>query len=308
MLKVGIVGAGAMGCLFAAKLAEAGNEVLVADHNAKTVSAIRKRGVGIREKGRVRRVRVSVGRSPGNFQDFDLVLVMVKSYSTKAVARDLRGRVGTKSMILTLQNGLGNVETLTRRFGGKVLAGSTTEASLRLEPGLIEHTGRGLTLVGELDGEKSGRVLGVVRSFNGAGFETKLAGKVRNVVWSKAILNSAINPVSALTRLQNGQLERFEGVRELMQEILEEGVRVAHAEGVRLRLGDLSRSLSRVLRATAANRSSMLQDVLGCRRTEVRELNGVIASLGRRHRIPTPTNTLLSSLVMGLEGSYERGR
>ena len=303
-MKIGIIGAGAMGCLFAGKLSEAGNEVSVADHDTGTVSAIRKRGVRIREDRRVRRVRVSIGKAPGNFQDFDLVLVMVKSHSTKNVARDLRGRVGTKAMILTLQNGLGNVETLTRRFGARVIAGSTTEASLRLGPGLIEHTGKGLTLVGELDGEKSRRVLNVIRSFKSAGFETKVAGNIQSAVWSKAILNSTINPVSALTRLENGLLESVGGMRELMWRVLQEGVRVARAEGVKLRVVDISRSLSRVLALTAGNRSSMLQDVLNGRKTEVRELNGMIAGLGRKHRIETPLNTLLSSLVTGLEESY----
>lgn len=293
-----------MGCLFAGKLSEAGNEVLLVDHDTKTVSAIRKHGVRIKEGKRLRTVPVEVRKAPGDFRSFDLVLVMVKAYSTKEVARELRGRIGDSSMVLTLQNGLGNVEVLSQQLAQSVLAGSTTEASLRLGPGLIDHTGKGLTLVGEVRGKRSRRALQVVQLLKSAGFASHATDSVKNVVWSKAILNSAINPFSALTRLRNGDLRRVSGLRELMHAVLEEGVRVAKAEGVILRLVHLSRLLSKVLRSSAQNRSSMLQDVLSGRKTEVRELNGIIARLGRRHRMATPLNSVLLSLVMSLEESY----
>jgi 2-dehydropantoate 2-reductase len=303
-LKVGVVGAGAMGCLFASKLFQAGNSVLLVDHDSETVSTIQRNGIRIKEGKRTRRVRVPAGKAPGDFRDFDLILVMVKAYNTTVVARELRSRVGERSAVVTLQNGLGNVEVLSRWLGKRVLAGSTTEASLRLGSGSIEHTGKGLTLVGELDGKRSKRVSSLVRMFKIAGFQSLAASHVRNVVWSKAVLNSAINPVSALTRLRNGRLDRVKGGKELMIAVLEEGVRVAAAEGVTLDIAYLSRLLSKVLRSTAENRSSMLQDVLNGRNTEVRELNGWIVKLGHEHRIGTPFNELLLTLVSGLEKSH----
>ncbi len=293
-----------MGCLFASKLFEAGNSVLLVDHDNKTVSTIKRNGIRIKEEARTWRVRVPARKAPGDFRDFDLVLVTVKAYSTRVVARELRSRVGERSAVLTIQNGLGNVEVLSRWLGKRVLAGSTTEASLRLGSGSIEYTGKGLTLVGELDGKRSERVSNVVRMFKSAGFQSLVASHVRNVVWSKAVLNSAINPVSALTRLRNGRLDRVKGGKELMIAVLEEGVRVATAEGVILNLAYLSKLLSKVLRSTAENRSSMLQDVLNGRNTEVRELNGFIVKLGHEHRIGTPINELLLTLVSGLENSY----
>ncbi len=303
-MKVGVIGAGAMGCLFAAKLSEAGNKVLLVDHDGRTVSAIRRNCVRVREGGRLRRSHVWVRKSPGDFLDFDLVLVMVKAYSTPVVARELQGRVGHETMVLTLQNGLGNVEILSHRFDRRVLAGSTTEASLRIGPGSIEHTGAGVTLLGELDGTRSKRVLDVIRLFRSAGFKTRVTDDVQTVVWSKAIVNSAINPVSALTRLRNGELNGLVGVREFLVRVLKEGVRVAGTEGVKLRTSHLTRLLSGVLRSSAGNRSSMLQDVLNGTRTEVRELNGMIAELGRRHRIAAPLNSFLTGLVLGIERSY----
>ena len=294
-----------MGCLFAAKLVEAGNQVILVDNDPKTVSAIRKNGVRIKEGKTHRRVLVPIRKSLGNLTSCDLVVVMVKAYSTRLVARVLRGKIGSQSTILTLQNGLGNAEALSRWLGNRVLAGSTTEASLRLGPGEIKHTGRGTTLVGELDGSKSRRVVNVVRALERASFASHVTGEVQRVVWSKAVLNSAINPVTALTRLQNDQVSRLRELRDLMLGLLEEGVKIAKAEGVKLNLAQLSITLSKVLRSTGQNLSSMLQDVVNGRKTEVRELNGMIVKLGRTHGIDTSLNSHILGLVLGLETSYD---
>ncbi len=303
-----IIGAGAMGCLFCARLKTTGNDVLLVERDARTVSEIGRNGVRLRQlDGRVARVRVPVEMAPGNLQEFELVLITVKAYSTSEAARQHRRRVGREATILTLQNGLGNVEALARWFGGgRVVAGSTTEASLLLGPGVVAHTGRGRIVIGEMDGRRSDRCLDILNVFREAGFESGVTGNVEGVVWSKAIVNSAINPVSALTGLRNGWLDAVDGVRRVMLGVVDEGVRVSGAEGVRLEPGNTVRLLHRILRASAGNRSSMLQDVLNGRRTEIRELNGVIVERGRRNGIATPCNRFLTSLVVGLEQSSRK--
>ncbi len=229
---------------------------------------------------------------------------MVKAYSTRLVATGLRNKIGSRSLILTLQNGLGNVEVLSKVFGGQVLAGSTTEASLRLGLGVIERIGRGLTVIGAVDEKHSSRVHDVVKMLKSAGFKSRPTSHIPSVVWSKAILNSAINPISAVTRLPNGQLTKIEGLRSLMLEVLGEGSRVARANGVTLRVEQLSRLLTKVLKSSARNHSSMLEDVLNSRKTEVRELNGIIAKLGRRRGVKARLNKVLTDLVLGIESSY----
>ncbi len=302
-MKVAVIGAGAMGCLFAAKLVQAGNQVLLVDHDPNNVNAIRKNGVRVTEGKTRRKADVPIRKSPGNLRSSELILIMVKAYQTEAVAKALRGRIGQNSAILTLQNGLGNMEVLSRTFGDLVLAGSTTEASLRVGPGEVLHTGRGRTLIGELDGESSNRALNVVKLLRTAGFACLLTRRAKSVVWSKAVLNSAINPVSALTRLRNGQLRQFDGLRAMMLGVLDEGVKVARAERVRLNRNALSNLLQNVLRLTARNRSSMFQDILNGKTTEVRQLNGAIANFGVRHGIATPLNSALFALIVGLENA-----
>ena len=298
-----IVGAGAIGCLFGARLKVAGNDVLLIDHNRRRIHEIERKGVKLRELDRTIQVRVPIGRAQHSLRRFQLVFFAVKAFNTMDAARQYAGRVTSEATILTLQNGLGNTDVLVRWFGrSRVVAGSTTEASLLVGDGSIAHTGAGQTVVGELDGRESSRCVSIVRVFRRAGFESKMTRNVGGVIWSKAIVNSAINPVSALTHRRNGELFRIRGLRELMFEIIDEGIRVSRAEGIRLEPRNLKPLLQRILKATGGNKSSMLQDVLRGSKTEIRELNGAIAGRGEHRRIPTPYNKFLTDLVLGLEG------
>ncbi len=304
-MRIAIIGAGAIGSLFGARLKNSGNEVLLVDRDSRTVSEIRSRGVRLRLlDGKTSRVHVPIKQAPASLRDFEQILFAVKAYSTEGAARQYRTLVEPEATIVTLQNGLGNLEVLARCFGkGRVVAGSTTEASLLLGPGWVTHAGGGRTVVGELDGTRSKRCLDIVGMFREAGFETVLTRNVMGVVWAKVIVNSAINPVSALTRLRNGQLAGEEVLKDLMLRTLSEGVETSRAERVKLEPEGVALLLFRILRATAQNQSSMLQDVLNERRTEIRQLNGAIVEKGRQHRVSTPYNELLTSLILGLERS-----
>ncbi len=309
-MRIAIIGAGAIGSLFGARLKNSGNEVLLVDRDSRTVSEIRSRGVRLRlSDGKTSRVHVPIKQAPASLRDFEQILFAVKAYSTEEAARQQRTLVKPEATIVTLQNGLGNLEALARCFGkGRVVGGSTTEASLLLGPGWVAHAGGGRTVVGELNGTRSKRCLNIVGMFQEAGFETELTRNVMGVVWAKVIVNSAINPVSALTRLRNGQLAGEEALKDLMLRTLSEGVETSRAERVKLEPEGVALLLFRILRATAQNQSSMLQDVVNERRTEIRQLNGAIVEKGRRHRVSTPYNELLTSLILGLERSRVKER
>jgi 2-dehydropantoate 2-reductase len=307
-LRIAVVGGGAIGCLFAARLRAAGNDVILVDRNSATVRRVREKGVKVQENDKtLLQVRVPVEGPEANLSDYELILFAVKAYDTEEAATHYAGRTGRRATILTLQNGLGNQEILSRIFGtGRVVVGSTTEGSLLKRPGFVAHTGKGMTLLGELDGSKSQRCLEIVEVFRRAGFNTFITLNSRGVVWAKTIVNSAINPISALTGLSNGELATIEGIRRMMLEVIREGIQVSKAMGISLEPRDPARELFQILRATARNRSSMLQDILKGRRTEVRELNGAIVKLAKKLRARTPYNTALTSLVLGLECSGTR--
>jgi 2-dehydropantoate 2-reductase len=302
-LRIAIVGAGAIGCLFGIRLHQSGHYVLLIHHDRHTVSSIRKKGVILREGSRKVKAHVDARQSISEGDRLDLIVLAVKAYDTETVARSSWKKLEGETPILTLQNGLGNVETLCRYFRKRnVLAGTTTEAALATGPGDVTHTGKGLTWIGELDGKPTKRSRMIVDAFRRAGFRTLTSRNIEGVIWSKAIVNSAINPISALARVSNNELHSSSDLKDAAVQVIREGISVAKAHGVSPTPSPMS-MLLRVLASSGRNRSSMLRDVEAGRRTEIRQLSGTIALVGRRLGVPVPLNTLMSELVLGLKGS-----
>ncbi len=296
------MGAGAIGCLFGVRLHNSGHSVLLIHHTSRTIASIKRHGVLLRElSGTLARAHLEVKRSLSSQDDPDLVLLTVKAYDTEVATRAIRKSIGSNGLVLSLQNGLGNIETLRRYLPAQeLLAGTTTEAALQTGPGQVTHTGRGTTWIGEVSRVTSNGC-GMIREvFRKAGFRTVASKNIEGVIWSKAIMNSAINPITALLRVPNGELLRIPYLRSIANAVVHEGTAVARAHGVSLNPAPRS-MLLQVLALTRSNRSSMLQDVEAGKRTEVRQLNGWIASLAGRLGVDAPYNRLLSKLVLGLE-------
>jgi 2-dehydropantoate 2-reductase len=229
----------------------------------------------------------------------------VKAYDTKAVAESYRRIVPLETTVLSLQNGLGNVEILQSALKNQLLAGSTTEGAFLLGPGSVVHTGRGLTVIGDPRGTKSDACSRIRIAFEDAGFQTKISSNMAGVLWTKTIVNAAINPLSGLTRLPNGALAKSSEIQKIGFQVMEEGMSVSRAERVRL-AGDPRKLWRKILLSTKANKSSMLQDIERGKTTEIRQLNGAILSRGKKRGIETPTNGILTKLVLGIEESSKR--
>ncbi|HYY90434.1 MAG TPA: 2-dehydropantoate 2-reductase [Candidatus Dormibacteraeota bacterium] len=303
-MRIAIFGAGAIGCLFGMRLHRSENNVLLVHHDPRTVATIRKNGVRLKEvSGKMIRARIQIKQSL-SFEDRpDLVLLTVKAYDTEEAARNLSKQVERDTPVLSLQNGLGNVEILLRFFqSSSFMAGTTTEAVQRIGPGLILHKGSGTTWVGGIGVRSASRSKEIARLFGDSGFKTRTSRNITGVIWSKAIVNSAINPISALARVSNRDIARIPSLREAALSLVEEGVLVARAHGVSLTPSPMI-LLSRVLASSGRNQSSMLQDIEAGRKTEIRELNGRIASLGKRLKVNSSLNSLITQLVLGLEAS-----
>jgi 2-dehydropantoate 2-reductase len=267
------------------------------------VRAIQKNGVRLREvDGKSKRVRVRARKGPARLTGVEVLVVAVKSYDTRTIAVTYRGRVPSEATILTLQNGLGNVETLSASLRNELLAGSTTEGALSLGPGSVLHTGKGLTIIGDPQGTNGEACSRVRVAFESAGFRTRISSNIRGVLWTKAIVNAAINPLSSLTKLPNGALLKNADLLEIAQKAILEGIAVSRAAGIKLS-GDPRKLWRRILLSTGANRSSMLQDIERGKMTEIRQLNGALVAFGEKARIKTPVNSILTKLVMGLEAS-----
>jgi 2-dehydropantoate 2-reductase len=297
-----------MGCLLAVKLARAGGEVLVVDHRPERAERIRRQGIVLVEGEEEIRQMVPVTLNPSALQGSDLVLVCVKAYDTEAVARRLRD-LPPGPFFLTLQNGVGNVELLGQYLPPeRILAGITSHGATALGPGRVRHAGTGDTYIGwGFEGqsvESHPGLLWAQAALAGAGFDTRVAPRICSLIWSKLMVNVGINALTALTRLPNGGLLDFPPAEEIMAGAVREAVQVAEAKGIPLLFADPLAEVRKVCRLTGSNRSSMLQDVLREKKTEIAFINGSIVREGERLGLPVPVNTLLTGLVQVIEDSY----
>jgi len=308
-MKIAVVGPGAMGCLFAAFLAESGQEILLVDHDAKRAEFLNKNGLFVEGISGQHRVTVPVSTSPGDAATADIVLICVKSYNTRTAIENLAPVLKPETRVLTLQNGVGNVEILSETCGqNRVWGGVTSQGATALEPGHVRHAGTGQTIIGAASGpgqeEQLASVSGV---FAQAGFPCTVAAEVAPVIWSKLIVNVGINPLTAITRLKNGQLLDYPGTEKLMEMGVTEAVAVTRAMDIEPIFPDPVEHVKSVARATAGNIASMLQDVLAKRKTEIDSINGAVVTHGKRLGISTPINEALTALVKTIETSYDKG-
>jgi 2-dehydropantoate 2-reductase len=230
------------------------------------------------------------------------MMICVKSYDTEHVIYDTAPFIKKGTLVLTVQNGLGNVEKIARSLGMEnTLGGITAQGATYLGSGKIRHAGKGETIIGTLSEKRRTEVEKIAQIFNDAGIETYVTDNVTGIIWSKAVINAAINPLTAILRLRNGELLQYPEAREIMKETVEEAVAVARAKDIKLKWPDPVAQTERVCKATAKNYSSMLQDILKHKKTEIDFINGAIVCEGESLGIPAPVNNTLTQLVKAFE-------
>ncbi|MCL2790678.1 MAG: 2-dehydropantoate 2-reductase [Desulfobulbus sp.] len=301
-MEILIIGAGAMGGLFATLLASHAHLRLLttnADH-ARTINDQGLKFIAL--DGSIRRTAVTVLTKPmaDNWRA-DLALICTKARSTEAAAATAGQFLTQDGLALTLQNGLGNLERLAAAVGAdRAAAGVTLQASTLLAPGHVRHAGCGPTVLGCGPGQ-SGRLEAVADLFNRAGIETRVADDITTLLWSKLLVNVGINALVALLRVPNGALVLVPECEALLTEAVAEAEAVARALRIDLPGGRQVDRVKQVCTLTATNRASMLQDILRGAPTEIDAINGAIAAKGQELGIPTPINLLLTRLIKALE-------
>jgi 2-dehydropantoate 2-reductase len=305
-MKILVVGAGSIGTLISAMLAKSKEDIWLLAKNPETAEKINSQAISVEGVSGNWQAKVKACSDGRQCQECELIIVCVKSYDTASAARSIKPAVGDSSYVLTLQNGMGNIEILQDAVGSeKVIGGITNMGATLLEPGRVRHAGKGETVIGRIDGKIPVIMRSVREIFNRAGIETKVSRDIKSFLWSKLLINAGINPLTAVTRLNNGRLVEFEETRELMRQAVTEGVKLAKRKRIRLIYDDPLAKVEAVCESTSANVSSMLQDALKKRRTEIDFINGFIVRQGQELGIPVPVNTVLLKLVKTLEASYK---
>ena len=303
-MKIVVIGAGAMGSLFGGLLAEHKNDVTLLDIWQEHVNAITSKGLSIERDGIQRQISVQATTESESIGAADLVIVFVKSTQTAQAAQTAAKLISTTGMVLTLQNGMGNADILAVGLGGdRVLAGTTSHGATLLGPGMIRHAGIGATTIGLWQGADSTKTESVADLFNRAGIETSVTVDVRSLIWGKLLINVGINAITALTGIKNGEITEFPAARHLAEMAVREAMTVAKAQGISVRK-DVVEHVLQVAQATAANRSSMGQDVDNQRQTEIGAINGVVVEYAKKADIAVPVNEALTCLVETLQAHY----
>jgi 2-dehydropantoate 2-reductase len=290
-----ILGTGALGTLFAARLSAAGVDVSMLGAWPEGLAALRERGA--RLAGQSTGAPVRATDRAEDCRGAAQALVLVKAWKTVRAAESLAECLAPGGLALTLQNGLGNRESLVSRLGPeRVALGVTTLGASLLEPGVALPGGDGtITLEAH---PQLGPLEGMLRR---AGFEVQSVADAAALLWGKLVVNAAINPLTALLRVPNGRLLENLEARALMGELARETAGVAQALGVSLPFPGPEQAAEDVARKTAGNRSSMLQDVLRGAPTEVDAINGAVVRLGEQAGVSTPVNRLVWRLVNSLK-------
>ena len=299
-MKIAILGAGAIGSLFGALLWESGEDVVLIGRK-RHVDAIKSRGLKVSGISGERIVKPKAVTTTQEVGKVDLIIISVKSYDTKQAAKEALNMIHHNTVVLTIQNGLGNIEKLCEIIGEKhVVGGVTMQGSTLVKPGEIYHAGKGPTIIGELNGEITNRIKRIAETFNKAKIETQITQNIWGVLWDKLIINVGINALTAILRVRNGELIKIPEIRDIMIEAVKEAVNVAKALNIKLEIEDHVRKVIEVAEATANNKSSMLQDIEKGKRTEIDYINGAIVKLGKKLKIKTPVNKTLTAIVKAI--------
>lgn len=299
-----MVGAGAMGSVYGAMFHDAGHNVTFLEINPEVVAALNEHGLRItRRDGSTDEYAIGATSDPSNLEQADLILFQVKGYATSDAAELVRPLVGSKTILTTLQNGLGNEDVLSNAFpDNPLLLGISVHSVMTIAPGQYHHTGVRETHIGPSldDWEEQASAVANDLLQSGYDFELGSAAEIHKQVFAKWVLNCGSLPVASLTGLAAEEIKDADTVLRVCDEVTREACLVAAAEGFVLDPEERA-AYNRSLFRTAGGKASMLQDIEAGRRTEIDTINGAAIRLGEKHGIPVPLNQTMVALVKGRE-------
>jgi len=303
-MRICIVGCGAVGSLFAAHLARAGEaEVWAYDVWKEHTEAIRKSGLRLSGAAEFT-TQLHATSDAKELPHCDFGIVATKAIHTRNAIAQTAQAFGENSAVCSVQNGVGNEEILAE-YVKQVIRGTTFPAGHPIAPGHIGYDIKGDTWIGPFESTHTpmNRVEELAGLMTRSGMNTIALSDARGAQWTKLIFNASTNPVGALTQLHHGAATRFAPTNALFEDLIAEGEAVARALGIELH-GDPRQMVQKGANAPGKHRASMLQDVLAKRQTEVDFMNGAIVTWGKQAGVATPLNRALWELIKGLEHSW----
>jgi len=304
-MRIAIVGAGALGLLFAIHLHQCGENVYLINRKGENAETIKRDGIQVKwPNGKEQRFYIPIYTQIGSLPAADTVLLLVKGYATSNAIRMVLPIISEETIIITLQNGMGNIEKMTSILGesAHISAGTTICASTRLSANHIYINHIGETYIGYLQREPDERLKVITKTLSRCGIPTKCETRIKQKLWEKLFSNIAINPITALLDVPNGHIVKNGNCKELVKKLINEAVKVAEADGMTFSKDKVIESVFSIASKTGNNISSMLQDIRNGKKTEIDNINGWIVAKGRFYSIPTPTNEAITLLIKAKGG------
>lgn len=304
VLKICMLGAGALGSTIGGVLTEAGNEVWLIDRNPVQVEILNRRGLVLREEGVDRTVPVRAATTAQEAGQVDLVIVLVKSFHTGEAMAGAISLLGPDTLVMSLQNGLGHEDILADIVGRqRVLAGKTYAGGTLLGVGHVTIGTKGKdTHIGELDGRVTERVQRIADTFSAAGLATTVSENIMGTIWDKLLVNVATGALAGITRLTYGDLYRVPEVEACAVAAVTEAMAVAKASGIRLTTTEAHQPWIKAAEGLPYEfKTSMLQSLEKGLATEIDYINGAVVRQGLKCSVPTPVNQALVACIKGIE-------
>jgi len=305
--RIAIVGPGALGCLLATALCRTEREIWVLDHDSRRAALLQHSGLTLEREGLLEHFEVQVTADAKLIGPVPLVLLCVKSPVLRRTLPTLLPLLTKNTLLLAWQNGIGHLPVLSGAMLPCPVALAVTSLGANLVgPGKVRFGGEGATslgLLGEASREAKAALQEVAELFRMAGLEAQVETDILAQVWNKLLVNVGINALTAIHDCENGELLRNGETLAVLRAAVLEAADVAQAKGIAIDPDPVDRTMA-VCKATAANISSMLQDVRGKRKTEIEAINGAVLEEAARLGISVPVNAVLFAAVKSLEKRY----
>lgn len=310
-MKIGIIGPGAIGCLFAAKLFPAVDEhgeILLIDHRASRAERLNRQGIILESDGHRKQIHIPVTCEPDNIGQCDIIFSCVKSHDLSKSLEFINPLLSPSTLFIFLQNGISHLRYDDKNILLAIPAFATSsEGATLLGPGHVRHAGKGQTSLGFLspqDPEAGERLQDIADMLQNCGISAIVSTNMQTRLWEKLFINVGINGLTAIYGRTNGQLLTSCAARGKLKRLVKEAEQVARGLNIQIKEDPVAATI-KVCKQTARNISSMLQDIRNQRPTEIDAINGAISCLGKKVNIPTPLNDDIIRQVKTMEKQYD---
>lgn len=300
-MRIGIIGTGAVGGYFGAKLKLAGNDVIFLSRG-ETLKTLKSDGLTLETKEKTSIIKDAIFTDdPSKLKLCKYILFAVKSYDTKSAITQIKDYIGNETLIITPQNSISNDLLLSEAFGKQqVIPGLAKGGYSSPKPGFIKNLGFATLMVGEYNGAITARLKEFVDMCNQAGIETILSSDIQTERWKKYTWNCTFNIISAITRQRVDQMLKTFKIRELCIDTMKEIISLAKKEGITLNENETIKEQIALAQKLGTFKTSTLQDIENGKRIELEVFTGYVLKLARKYNLKVPINELLYVLLYGI--------